>query len=86
VTVEEICAEPALIHFKNTPLQQAAEQAAKQACWRYYAAGFKRLYSREYINSLAGKTVKITGFSVNDYGHDGKREIHPLSGIRVLPN
>ena len=84
VVVEEICAEPDLIHFKDTPAQQAAEQAAKQACWRYYADGNKRLYSRAYITSLTGSTVRITGFSVSDYGHNGKRELHPLSGIRVV--
>jgi hypothetical protein len=86
VVVEQICAEPERIHSKNTPGPKAVERAAGEACGRYRAAGHKPLYSRRYINSLVGKRVAITGFSVTDYGHDHpKKEIHPLTGIRVIP-
>lgn len=97
VVAEVICAEPERIHGKNTPGPKAVEKAAREACARYRAAGHRPLYSRKYINSLVGERVAITGFSVTDYGHitvkkdghrvvrHGKKEIHPVTGIRVIP-
>lgn len=85
IGVEVICAEPVR---GNGP----AATAARESCAKFRAAGKTNLYPRSYLTTLVSNKgqkirVRITGYFVTDYGHEGAPphpEIHPVARITVV--